>query len=148
MKTLNQIYLFILVLLIFSCQKAKFEKAFAISELIHYTSCEVIPCGETIAHENEDYFLQGTIYKVNIFENENRIILFETNEIESEKQTIEVIITKNQKNIFEKISRFIDKNESAIIYIRGKIKGKDFPINGNCVKGVYLEIDHTLDIRF
>ena len=148
MKTLNQIYLFILVLLIFSCQKAKFEKALTIHDLIHYSACIMTPCGEAISHENEDYFLQGTVYKINVFENENRFIIFESNGFNENNRTIEVVVTKNQKNIFEKINRFIDKNESAKIYLRGKIKGRDLPINGNCIKDVYLEIDHTTDIRF
>lgn len=148
MKTLNQIYLFILVLLIFSCQKAKFEKASTIPDLIHYSACIMTPCGEAISHENEDYFLQGTIYKINVFKEENRLILFESTENNENNRTIEVVVTKNQKTIFDKINRFIDKNESAKIYLRGKIKGRDLPINGNCIKDVYLEIDHTTDIRF
>ena len=148
MKTLNRIYFLTLLLSVCSCQKAKFEKASTISDLIQYSSSAMTPCGVTIPHENEDYFLQGTVYKINVFENENRFIIFESNGFNENNRTIEVVVTKNQKNIFEKINRFIDKNESAKIYLRGKIKGRDLPINGNCIKDVYLEIDHTTDIRF
>ncbi len=148
MKTLNQFIFYILFFTVFSCQKAKFEKASTISDLIHYTACAMTPCGEAITHENEDYFLQGTIYKINVFKEENRFIAFETTENNENNRAIEVVVTKNQKTIFDKINRFIDKNESVKIYLRAKIKGRDLPVNGNCIKDVYLEIDHTTDIRF
>ncbi|MBI1837871.1 MAG: hypothetical protein HYR91_11470 [Flavobacteriia bacterium] len=136
------------VLLFNACQKSKFIHAKTIDELNNYTNVSSTEMGQKVTHEEEEVFVQGYIFKVNEFRNENRFLIFNTDILSNMSSSIQINIIKNQKEIFDKIDKYIGSQEKCKIYIKGKIISEDLTINNESVKSISLEIDKKSDIRF
>lgn len=151
MKNLTFLFLFI-VLVVYSCDRYEYPVTeLKVNEL--YTYCEKngrLPCNELLNHEGDLVTVIG-YYRVSYhknYVNGNKFQFFDAPTIGS--LSTEITINGNFKSVFDKISKIIDTNSSedhVKLKVSGKIVGQDLPINGDCSRGVFLEIDNSFAIR-
>jgi hypothetical protein len=119
----------------------------SIPDLYEYCEVSNTLCGQLVKHDGEIITVNGVINNSNIFPDELRLLIFNS---ESPGMATQVTVISDSQSIFEKVFSIAndDGNNSYEVKIESRITSLDLPINDTCHVGIILELSSANDICF